>query len=446
MPRLGLVLLLAGLCACKPTAGADLTLTPARGPMSGYFDVRIETDLDVEAVRLGGLNATDLRVEAGAVTVRVQGHPTPGPTDLELVHADGTTVVEDAFRWDPAEPGFETFVAMGASLSQGVQGGVPTQHGQLHSPSRFIAQQTGAYHPVPLHILDLFPAIRGQHISPAPDCKEPNIVDHLTNAAIDVLGKLNDPDNNRIDFTRGLVDPELVPYNVATGNSGVPTMVHGPDPDDFAEGFLARFVFDPTIDIVDPIEGSQLALVEALEPTVIVCADTYGNDLLAWRPVEDVAPDLAIYVDRLAATGADVFLANIPRPTVLPGANSNPERDALADAYRAALDAEAARYDNVHVVDFYGAVEAALDTGVELDLHTLPMEAYGGLLSTDGLHLSDVGYAWEANLFLEAMNAALGLDLPLVDLNAVYPTDEHRPEALLEQGIDPDCLPEAFRP
>ena len=443
MTRFVPLLLPIAVFACKEPE-AELALEPDAGPMSGYFEVSLDAALDVTEVRIGGIKTIQLSSDGDVHTFVVQGHPEPGPSDVEIVHADGTEVLKGGFTWNEGTVGFETFVAMGASLSQGVQGGVPTQHGQLHSPSRFIANQTGAYHPVPLHIEGLFPPIRGEHITPAPECKDPGVADHLLDAAIDVLAKINDQENNRIGFYLGLEDPELRPYNVATGNSGVPTMVHGPDPDDFAEGFLARFVFDPWLDIADDIEGSQLELVEGLAPTVIMCSDTYGNDLLGWRPIDEVEPALEEYVDRLSATGAEVFLANIPRVTHLPGSGGNAERDQLADDYKAMLDAAAARHDNVHVVDFYTAVEDSVAIGVPVGDKVLPLEAYGGLLSTDGLHLSDVGYAWEANLFIDKMNEVLGTDIESIDLAEVYPTDEHRPEALVEQGIDPACIPEGL--
>ena len=146
-------------------------------------------------------------------------------------------------------------------------------------------------------------------------------------------------------------------------------------------------------------------------------------------------------LERLSATGAHVFLANIPRPTLLPRANANADRDALAAEYVAALDVEAAKYENVHVVDFAGEVEALVDRGLTVEGELLTMAAYGGLFSTDGLHLTDVGYAYEANLFLQAMNEVLETDLPMVDLGPVFQEDEHSPHALLAQGIDSACLP-----
>jgi hypothetical protein len=409
--------------------------------MSGYYRIEVQTDEPVDEVFLGGIRGFDVTQEAGGISFSTQGHPEPGPVELRLGVEGAFTRHARAFEFERATPGLERLVAIGASLSQGVQGGVPTHHGQLHSPSRFIAMQAGSYHPVPLVIDGLFPEITGADVTAAPECEAPDVVDHLVQAAIDVLGKLNDVEQNRISFYLGLVDPDLPPYNLAVGNSGVSTILHGPDEDDFAQLFLSKMVFDLYGDIDTPIQTSQMELAEGLQPDVIVCADTYGNDLLGNKQLEEVHDDMIALVARLAATGAEVFLSNIPRPTLLPGSGADADEDLLSAEYVVALDAEAAKYDNVHVVDLSAAVEEAVVDGVQVGDGLFGLEEYGGMLSTDGLHLSDVGYAFQANLFIDEINAAIGTDLKHVDLAAVVTEDRHSPESLLEQGIDPDCLP-----
>ena len=428
-------------CAPSPEAAlADLQLTPSEGSMYGYYSVEAQVDAPVDEVWLGQVRAFDITWTDGVLAFRIHGHPTPGPVDLTLVSQDTETVYPDAFRFLPAEPGFERVVAIGASLTQGVQGGVPTQHGQLNTPSAFVAQQAGAYHPPPLFVDGLFPAIRGSDIGPPPECDSPNVVDYLTDAAIDVLLKLNDEENNTFGFHLGLVDPDLQPYNLAVGGSDMSTLLYGPDPAAFEQLFLGRFVFDPYGGLSDPIDTSPVAMAESLGATVILCADTYGNNLLSWDDLDEVEPDMVALIERLSQSGAQVFLSNIPRLTLLPGAGANADRDALADAYREAFEREAGKYDNIHVVDLYAAVEAEVEDGLDIAGTNLSMEAYDGLLSSDLLHLSDVGYAWQANLFIDKVNEVMGTDLAPIDLDVVYATDEHSPHALLEQGIDPACV------
>lgn len=437
---------LSWLMACGPSpekASARLDLTPNAGSMYGYeTTVTAQVADPVAEVWLGEIRAFDLVQEDGELSFRIHGHPTPGLVDLTIYYEgqEEPTVYVEAYTFEPPAPGFERVVAIGASLTQGVQGGVPTQHGQLNAPSAFVAKAAGAYHPSPLFVPGLFPSISGADITPAPECKSPNVVDYLTDAAVDVLLKLNDEENNRFGFHVGMVDPDLEPYNLAVGGSDMWTLMNGPDPDAFEQLFLGRFVFDPYGAIADPIDTSPVRRAKELGATVILCADTYGNNLLSWDDLEDVEDDMIELIRQLAESDAQVFLSNIPRLTLLPGAGSNESRDALADAYREAFERECAKYDNVHVVDMYAAVEAEIDTGLDVGGTNLSINAYDGLLSSDLLHLSDVGYAWQANLFIDKVNEVMGLDLQHVDLDQVYETDQHSPHALLEQGIDPECV------
>src|SRR5690606_14452507 len=114
---------------------------------------------DVWAADLGGLRVYDLHAEGDALTFHVQGAPQPGPADLVLHTADGDRVVRDAFVYDPPLADVGTLAAVGASLTMGVQGGVPSQRGALMSPSAQVARALGVHHPLPLLVDGLFPSI-----------------------------------------------------------------------------------------------------------------------------------------------------------------------------------------------------------------------------------------------------------------------------------------------
>ena len=91
--------------------------------------------------------------------------------------------------------------------------------------------------------------------------------------------------------------------------------------------------------------------------------------------------------------------------------------------------------------DLKATVEEVRESGLDVGDVTLNAEAYGGLLSADGVHFSDVGYAIEANAFMDAMELAMGVSLERIDLASTFATDHHAPEALVEQGLDRACLP-----
>lgn len=469
-------------------AAPSVELSPASGSMAGYFEVRadlrrvaFEAD-EVQGGTLGGVPIYDVVADGDGFRFQVQGAPTPGPADLELFVGGDSHRFDDVFTYEPAvDPLFDRFWAIGASLTQGVQGGVPTRWAQLHSPGRVVAAQAGAHYALPLLNEDVFPTIDAEDIGPPPACEVPNVVSFVASAAVDVLAKINDVEADRLDFSLARATPDLAPRDVAVGGSNLTTLVDGPG-EDFATGFLAKLVYAVDLEIADPVDISQLDLVEAGEPTLIVCTDCYGNDLITAivegatidpsrvTPDEVFRPKLEELVARTAGTGAEVFLANMPRPTTLPAtdekiraavhaaeelATLNGEDPVAAGAaeladqeerasrvdeagarFNAMLEEVAADYPNVHVVDFAGEVERIQAEGLMVDGATLSVRKLDGLLSTDGVHFSDTGYAMLANLFLDAIEADLGVVVPRADLGLALATDPYAPDALLGQGLD----------
>jgi hypothetical protein len=229
-------------------------------------------------------------------------------------------------------------------------------------------------------------------------------------------------------------------------------------------------IYEPYADALAPISTSQLDLVDALQPDIVVSIDLVANDLVApillssdlditmITPVDDLQDDLVVALDRLEASGADVFLADVPDPALLP-ATEELRRQVLAQAedqdaeeaafavrlselrtswaaYNALLRAQAALRPHIHVVDFAAQVEALVAEPVQIGDTTLTLHKLGGLFSTDGVHLGDVGNAVLANGFAEAINAKLGTQIPAVDLSEILATDPYSPAALLADGLD----------
>ena len=135
--RLLLVSVLALSVSCQPVRGGEGELEPPHGSCSiypvtvdvGSLGLTAEEILDVGfgGVRAYGLTA----LSEDRIQVTVQGHASCGPVDVvvETVHGARTP---SAFGTAPSSPHF--VVGIGASLGQGVQGGVPTAHGALASP------------------------------------------------------------------------------------------------------------------------------------------------------------------------------------------------------------------------------------------------------------------------------------------------------------------------
>ena len=475
------VLSVVSACSADDKFGPNVyldtaTLSPSTGPLFGHTELTVELPDDVDGnavvdVFLGSemaLRGRSLSTDTHQLTFINQGSPATGPADLTLVLADGTErTFPGVYTFEPAaDPVFQRMVAFGASLTQGVQGGVPSARGLRMSPGAQLAHQTGGFLPLPLLVPDLFPAIEAHHIGPAPDCEVPGVAGFVGEAAIEVMGTLTGDDG--VDFSFGRQDPDLPAWHVAVGGSKVVDLVDGPEASNFAAQFLARLVYAPRVALGDDLPDSQLDLVDAADPSLVLCTDIAGNDVIlpltepgpidlsTLTPAEVVAEETARVVERLAHTGAEVFLATLPRPSLLPLAHDKRRRlvadgadpdevdavfadvDALAAQNNAVLVTEAGRYDNVHIVDLAAVTEAVDTDGVVVGDETLGPGKLGGLISTDGVHFSDTGYAMTANAFIDTINTTLGTTVAPIDLAEVAAHDPYHPDALRAAGLDPD--------
>ena len=143
----------------------------------------------------------------------------------------------------------------------------------------------------------------------------------------------------------------------------------------------------------------------------------------------------------LGALSAEVFLGNLPDATLSASAKGKegPDLDTVSERvvqFNEMLDIGAAQYPNIHVIDLYGWVEALPDGQVQVGDTTLSTDEFGGLLSLDGVHLTDTGYGLIAEEFIVAINEVVGTDIPLPDLEQILATDDRRPEALMDGGLD----------
>jgi lysophospholipase L1-like esterase len=433
---------------------------------------------EVTQVSLGGQRVYDLDLlDADTLVMTVQGAPTVGWADLVVADRSGVEVlVEEAFSFqEPAIGEVATLVSFGASLAQGVQSGVPTTRGGLVSSPAQIARQLGLYHPLPLLVPGLFPPIGTDDIGEAPDCTVPDVERHVSATAVEIIPQLTDPETGEFGFHNARIDPDIDIRAVGVGGFELADVVHGVE-SNFALEFLAHLVLEPYGQMGQSISESQLERIVRLQPDVVLSPDLFGNDLIGAivlgedgiepnliPPLDEFEADLRTLLDALEATGAETFLATVPRPTLLPvtaeravvmresGATEEEVGtavaavEAMALAYNASLQVIASERPTVHVVDLAAAVvELEADGGLEVGGQWLTLGKMGGLLSLDGIHFSDVGYALVANLFLEAMQEALGWDVSLVDLEEVVAGDPFSPAALRAAGLEPDlCVPPA---
>ena len=140
MNRSRMFLLLCALAACT---------APVEVPAAGYVEVElpaVDAGTEIGRIVVAGVPVARFSVGSdGAVTALVQGSPNVGRGDVVYTLADGSTVehrraVEVVGSDDPL---LQRVVAVGASLTMGVQGGTPVANGQLHAPSLQVAQAVG---------------------------------------------------------------------------------------------------------------------------------------------------------------------------------------------------------------------------------------------------------------------------------------------------------------
>lgn len=446
------------LLACTPATVVNTE------PVSSFGQTQLELhvgDLLVERVHVDGVLAYDVVQDGEFVTATLQGGPTPGWVDVVLSTDQGQVILPDALEYlPPADPLFDRVTAIGASLTMGVQDGVPTLDGQLWSPGAQISRAAGAYYPMPLLVPGLFAKLEPEQVGAAPDCRVTPIASHITQSSLDVLDKLKDPDG-QFDYTLGRVDPDLVPQDVGVGGFRVGELTESSGTD-LVLGFLAHLALDPHSGLTDEIYESQVDLAAAHDPTLVLSFDTFGNDLIAAVVVggepdlgnitepEVFQADVDALMDALAPLDAEIFLANSPRPGLLPAAavhvrgSDDPQAtqavidqaDAICVQYNQVLADAAAAYDHIHIVDAYTLANQLNDEGIVVSGQDLDVQPFGGLLSLDGVHFTDVGYALMAQLFLDTIEAELGVAVDPIDLEAVLAQDDRSPAALLDAGVD----------
>ena len=423
---------------------------------AGYEEVVLDTlavDVDpdsVQSVMVAGLPAYDLRTTgSGQLGMWVQGGP-EGVYDVLIETDTDAAVVAGSIEYlPPIDPIFARTVAIGASITMGFQDAASGARAQLNSPPAILAQTVGAWMPLPLLNDNLWNTIQLEDMGAPPECKPPDVGSQVLGSFLDSLTSMLDTDSGEYNFRLARKTPDVVPHNVAIGGYLLNTVLDGAPATNPIYSILTYLTLqNDALKIGDDTGPTPLERVEALEPTLIISTDLYGNDILtaainsggiAWdavTPAESIHADLAVVVERLSATGAEVFLGNLPRLDRLPSTiqkDHDPAEMAvlleILDEYNAALDEEAARWPNVHVVDQYQYVEDNLD-GLTTDDFSLTMGTLGGLISYDGVHFTDTGNALVAELFLERISEELGLALPEVDLVNTLLGDPHSPLVL----------------
>ncbi len=485
MKYLPLLVMAALLAACSTEDSA----APAGGPqiVSAIVEPKTVSAFGHELLRvkaaepifggspeitIAGNAVYDLTLESPTtVTFRWQGSP-DATADIDVRAAGKSFRIADALTVKPIpHPAFERMFSIGASFGQGVINNSFGPDGQMHAPSAQVARAVGAYFPLPLtkqgYIPETHPAdFEGTCSVQGSDQRLVAQLDHALEGFQAYTGRLQ-PWGLRID-------PTIEVRNAAVGGSVIGGVVNGAiTQEQKAVVLLEHLVYDPFVDWVGilqrPRQGSELDYVAERKPTLVMAVDLTGNDVLPalWGSMFDgsrIADDEYFrtnYRELFSRLGPDtwVFFADLPDITLIPDSRirrrnliargHTPEevdagiqsvRDRVAEL-NAILKEESAKYPRAVVVPFSETLDRMYREGMVINGEEFTVDNFGGFISLDGLHLTKVGYAVLANLFLEHMNKALGTSIPPVDLDAVAEDDPLTPSKLAAYGLTKEKCP-----
>ncbi len=164
-------------------------------------------------------------------------------------------------------------------------------------------------------------------------------------------------------------------------------------------------------------------------PNVVVNPATSQPVLINGQPVRLIGPNGPLAAgDRVLLTATTELRMGKGIPVALGGTGQPLSNSSVLDAAEiATISARVAGYNNViatvanergaALVDVNGVLRQAAISGIPIGGVTFtPAFLTGGIFSYDGVHPSSFGYAYIANVWIQAINAKFGTSVPQVDL------------------------------
>ena len=350
-------------------------------------------------------------------------------------------------------------VVVGDSLSAGFQNGSLLETQQPHGYASLVAAQAGVPLALPLIAAPGFPPI-------SVDFGPPPTLVSLPITALPVRS-----------------NPAVQPFNLAVpGHNVQDALTTRPLPSPATGQQILDTLVLGIPGLALGISRSQVQWAEALHPTTVILwignndalgAATHADASLLTRvPAFEAA--FGEVIDRLAATGATLVVANIPDVTVVPfltsaedvaartgipiallpsvlgigpgdfvtpnafpliAAHAGPlpanvvldagevaEIRAAIEAYNAFI-ARKAKQHGAALVDIHATLARIQKRGIVIGGQRLTTAFLGGLFSLDGIHPTNTGYAVIANRFIHALNRRFDAGIPRVRLVQVKNAD-----------------------
>jgi GDSL-like Lipase/Acylhydrolase len=270
-------------------------------------------------------------------------------------------------------------------------------------------------------------AVPGQSVQDALTRRPDFPIDSLTDLILGLPGLLGGASRSQVEWAESLA-PTTVLVWIGNNDALLPAVIGDPSFLTPTSAFEASFT-----EVMDRLAATGATLAVANIPDIsavpyFIPAEKIAG--LAGVPLGVIGPVLGITngdfvtLDSLSlalAILADPALGPLPGGSVLTSAEMAQVRAAV-DAYNAII-ATQARVHGAALVDVHRLTDEIRDRGYVVRGQRLNTDFLGGIFSLDGIHPTYTGYAIIANEFIHELNAAFGAGIPPVSIEQVAAGD-----------------------
>lgn len=363
--------------------------------------------------------------------------------------------------WAQKKADLSRLVVVGDSLSAGFQNGSLLDSQQPHGYASLVVEQAGVGLPLPLIAAPGIPnvlvllnagpppvivrapgtstgrdnpfvqamnlAVPGQTVQDAISLRPTPAFNSLTDLVLGLPGLLGGVSRSQVEWAEALAPTSIVLW---IGNNDALNAVFAADPAAMTPEAVFESVYAQVIDRL-AATGATLVVANIPDATAIPfltsaedVAAGVGAPLAAIGPVLGIAPGDFVIPDAFPLIQA---ILTGQRPGPLPGsvvldAGEVTKVRATTDAYNAFIAAKA-REKGAALVDIHALLDRIKGQGLVVGGQRLTAAFLGGVFSLDGIHPTNTGYAVIANKFIGALNRGFDADIEPVSVVRIMRED-----------------------
>ena len=375
-------------------------------------------------------------------------------------------------------------VVVGDSLSAGFQNGSLLDVQQTHGYASLVANQAGTALPLPLiaapglpNVLTLVNpgpppvilpspgvsagrdnpilqpmdlAVPGANVQDALTTRPTPAFTSITDLVLGLPGLLSGVSRSQVEWAENLAPTTVF---VWLGNNDALSIVFTADPAILTPVAVFQAAYE---DVVNRLAATGATLVVANIPDVTVIPYLTSSEKVAAQtglPLSAVGPVLGIGPGDFVTPDAfplilprlvNPALGPLPANVVLDAPEVATVRSTI-DAYNAIIAAQA-RAKGAALVDIHDLLDQIQQKGFVLGGQRLTTDFLGGIFSLDGIHPTNTGYAIVANAFVKEVNQSFAAGIPPVSVEEIKKADPlvlpgaGAPAFALEGHVSPDAV------